>query len=460
MSVLISKDEIGSLVKTANQTIEKNLRRIGDVWYLAAGSNHFNTLWTRDFCFASRGLFYLDRQDVFLSHFLSLISFQRKDGLIPRVIDSVSTRIRVSASCLGYLIPVLPTSYGLKDPLKPEYVDEHGTEAIDSNLLFVHAYFDWLIYCLTEQRDNDHELLMTLDKVIQENPGLKNRLSLDSINHENIFAVVVESLDLALQYYSDKYHQDLIQQKPFADWQDSASRAGFAFYTNCLMFLMHLKFRVLLTSFNHLEGLKKTIEKLPCPDLEKFRCPRTKLFKSILGEDFISLDGHLLLLDFQIVMKNFEQNDSERIKNNSSFIRQLNWSLEKLSLLKCEEIWQDLKPSELFNRLPGFNTVPSYPISDLSFAVRLVGLQEYHGKIYWTWLMALVLKIADRLKDQEIQEKVFQALSKSSLSVGSISEILVYDEEQQDLKEFHSWMYRSEAPFSWGAGMLAYSLLS
>lgn len=455
---MISSQQRQKLIEIALRTLDQNVRSIAGSSYLAAGSHHFNTLWTRDFCFAAKGLIYLDKHDIFLSHFLNLISYQRpSDGLLPRVIDSISTRVRVSLSCAGYVLPFLPTSYPLGSNLKPEFVDEHGTEAIDSNLLFIHSYLDWLIYLLTKSKDPDAsldlEVFQSIQSCVQQNPGL-SRWS--RLNQDQTLNTLTESLIKAVRYYDGKSKDGAIYQSAFADWQDSTERTGFTFYTNVLMVLLRNKIKALASSCIHLRGLLDAMDSLGlAPSLDSFYDDSSGLYRSVKGRKFYSLDGHLLLLDHWVSLRKIlNHNSVDRVQDS------FRESLRQVESYHPEKIWQNLKQSELFADLPGFNTFPSYPKNELSLAVKLVGLQEYHGRIYWTWLMALTLKLANWFGDTQLAQELVDALLSSSLEKEVVTEVLVFDRKEKVLKEFRSTLYRSESPFSWGAGMLAYSLLS
>src|SRR5579862_8075425 len=78
----------------AQESLLANLRVIGDGsgqrTVLVAGSSQYNSVWLRDFCFASGGLMIAGRRDAVEDTIRELIAKQRADGLYPRLLDSYS----------------------------------------------------------------------------------------------------------------------------------------------------------------------------------------------------------------------------------------------------------------------------------------------------------------------------------------------------------------------------------
>lgn len=189
------------LFQIAKSSLEANIVELHSGKYLRAGANQFGSLWTRDFCFASKGLELIGRADVVDHHVWTLIkSAHPESGLIPRILESGSSALRVTAHCLfgwSRLPKLLPR---LKDPLRPEYLGEHKTPAMDSNSLsLIVAHRSWQRLSQKQREEmipHIQRALGFLEKSIQE-PGW-------------------------------------IEQSPFSDWQDSVSRAGFSFYVNIL----------------------------------------------------------------------------------------------------------------------------------------------------------------------------------------------------------------------------------
>src|SRR5690349_8047136 len=81
----VRADEGARLHAIAQASLQANVVTLESGPYLVAGQHQFRSLWTRDFCFASRGLLLLDRADVVRNHLTALALNRRlKDGLVPR----------------------------------------------------------------------------------------------------------------------------------------------------------------------------------------------------------------------------------------------------------------------------------------------------------------------------------------------------------------------------------------
>jgi glycogen debranching enzyme len=201
----------------------------------------------------------------------------------------------------------------------------------------------------------------------------------------------------------------LIVQPKYADWQDSVRREGRSFYINLLYAHVAHKLAALP------DGLEDTIRKT-------FFDETRGLFRSLVGHDLVSLDGNLLAID--------------------------------LGFARSDALYAALKQSALWTRggLPGSNTVPDYPAGWAHWPARLAGLTHYHDRMHWSWLMGLSGKVAHAMNDGAEARRIFEGLATMAERDGTIAEI--YREKDGALVPFRSLLYRSEAPFSWGAGMI------
>ncbi len=127
------------------------------------------------------------------------------------------------------------------------------------------------------------------------------------------------------------------------------------------------------------------------------------------------------------------------------------WAIEFNLIANKEILYKNLAQHQLFKlyKIPGYATYPSYTMDDTYIQVKVVGLQEYHGKIYWSWLMAYSAKIAYQMKDMKTFNSVYAVLKKVALRDRSLVEIYNNDAE---FTVFTSPLYTSESPFSWGSG--------
>jgi glycogen debranching enzyme len=357
--------------------------------YLAAGGNQFRSLWTRDFAFAARGLMRVGRLDVVQNHLEALIRAARpEDGLVPRTLDSHPIALRVALGSVGNLVHGLGRSLPLLDRLRAQYLDEHGSPAIDSNLLVLLTAIDYA----RAARDR----------------GWWSRVEDDLVR--------------VYRFYDRHRVDGLIRQPRYSDWQDSVRREGHTFYTNLLYYTVSRRLQQ-----NHRFAIDPSeVEACRRRIISVFLDPRSGLFLSLAGHRHLSLDGNLLAIDLDF----FEDPGRDRA------------------------LYRAMVRSELWRRhdgLPGFNTTPDYPRRWVHGPARLARLCHYHDRIFWSWLMALSAKVADRVGDEVTRTRVLCALTRAAHRDGTIAEIYA---PLPRLPKWRSWIYRSETPFSWGAGMI------
>ncbi|MFA7266223.1 MAG: hypothetical protein WC054_07915 [Candidatus Nanopelagicales bacterium] len=190
------------LLDTALASLRANLVDTDSGKMLAAGWSQFRTLWTRDFCFSVPGLLAAGHADVVDRQLRTLLAFQRDDGLIVRGLDVVDPKRRVLLNTALHPLPRRVRTPGYEGrPLLPEYLGEHGTPAIDSNVLVAQAICQYVAH--------------TRDRALFDD----NR----------------DAIERAMAYYSEKFNDGLISQPAFSDWQDSASRQGPGLYLHVLL---------------------------------------------------------------------------------------------------------------------------------------------------------------------------------------------------------------------------------
>ena len=244
------------LFSVAKNSLEHNIVELSDGGVVRAGSHQFASLWTRDFCFASRGLRALKRDDVTANHLSRLLNALRDDGLVPRVLDSKASWKRVARYSL---VPFRPDSPDVTDDLKAEYKGEHGTIAIDSNALVLITAYEYLI------STGDHAWFE------QHQANLKK----------------------ALDFYRPYFKDGLIKQDKYSDWQDSVKRNSATFFTNFLVWkaLNHYK------EFSAFNIEQKTVD-LFRSNLDKtFFDKNLGLYKSLDHGDWVSLEGILYAIE-------------------------------------------------------------------------------------------------------------------------------------------------------------------
>ena len=320
-------DDAQNIYKIAKKNIQNNIITIDNKKFLTAGKNQFRSIWTRDFCFSSEGLLLAGYHDLVRDHLNFLIANpQKKDFLMPLYMDSQTPIIRVLSASLNQ---ALGTKILISTPnkLKPFYLINGIHPSIDSNILVLYAAMNYLKYT------KDKEWLL----------ANKNYL-------KNIY-----------KYYDSKIVNGLIYQGPHSDWQDSAKREGFSFFTNLLYLQVSQYFE--FKNENQLIKLKHLLH-------ERFFDSQSGLYFSMLDEKYISLEGNLWAIEYNTF-------------GNSFFL------------------YENLMRSQLFNKYNslGFATFPSYTNKELYSQVKISGLKEYHGSLYWSWLMNKSAKIAFLMND-------------------------------------------------------------
>jgi len=209
-----------------------------------------------------------------------------------------------------------------------------------------------------------------------------------------------------------------LTQPAFSDWQDSAARTGPTFYLNLLWW----------AAFQALEksGL---VENKAAPARQALLSFFTESLLPLdsLTDSRLSFDGTLLALRFGFFL------GEQRGK-----------------------LWNALREHPTWRLKPGVPVSAPYKKSEISWTTRLVGLRHYHDGLAWTWLLALALRFARELGDTEEEERLAGILGRS-LKNGLLPEVL---DPMKQFGAFRSTLYRSECPFSWGAGILAEALLA
>lgn len=254
-----SKKEYDSLKSFCLNALSKNTVRLKEGPFLVAGKNQFRSMWTRDFCFAARGLIAVGNYEVVKNHLHFLLKNMRKDGLVPRTVDSMLPRYRVTRNSIRYLFGI-GTIPEITDPLIIEYKDEHGTEAIDSNLLVIITALTYI------EASKDLDWLKT---------------------HES-------NLKKAVSFYDNKLDDGLIIQRKFSDWQDSVKREGKTCYTN----LLYWHVCNMLQQYPEFGIAKEKVDLLRDKLIQNFYDTDSGLFRSVLNERYISLDANLLAIEF------------------------------------------------------------------------------------------------------------------------------------------------------------------
>lgn len=373
----------------AQSSLRSNIVSLQSGQYLVAGQHQFRTLWTRDFCSSIRGLLSMGETEVVRNH-LGVLMDQRRypDGLISRVMDSIPIQLRVIIDSVFAFIR-FPLGIPIEDPLKAQFKDEHGSEAIDSNALVLLGALDYF-----EQ---------TQDQAWWD-------------VHKQELVEIFHFYQLHLN------SQGLLTQQQFSDWQDSVSRQGVTSYAN-LLYVLLLRRLAHYAEFQIPSDQWLTQREV---FIQTFYDAQSGLFRSIQNEPYFSLDTQLLAIDRDLF------SDAPEL---------------------AQDLYLSLKRSPLWNGpagIPGFVTTPDYPASWVTQTVKWAGLEHYHDEVYWSWLIALSAKVSLKQGDIDEARRITTELARVIERDGVVAEIFF---PTPKLALWEKPIYKAETPFSWGSAL-------
>lgn len=467
-----------SLKSKAQTSLRANIVTVDTgLSYIRAGANHFGSLWTRDFVYSAPGAMELGEDGIFAvrSHISRLLYQLDHNNLVPRLFDSAAkghlkgSERRIAAYLLDGRSPISigfvrflepfnflngisvefnvsndPTAYSRREealrlrdtaeqPLLPEYIGEHGTPALDSNALTVIGAIQYY------QKTNDVRWLQ----------------------------FHTEQMKKALEFYAPYFsRRGLIRQPRYSDWQDSVQRSGHSFYVNFLYWKVQTMIKNLkesgdrnFASFN-IDVAK--LNRMRSLLWEDFFDPSVKLFQThpnLVLRDRYGLEDQLFALQtpefFEGVAVEFSSNtflSGEQLRNSM------------YQSLKRSELWKGSQHTHYDFNVPGLATSGPYFFWDRSIQTVGSGLRRYHDKFIWSWLVAESAKVATMFEGREAGMKILMDFYNSALfkndAIGEIYTIGCHsiDESVTGLLGIptteNRYFYRSEAPFSWGAGKI------
>ncbi len=251
----------GNIFEIAAKSLRANIISLPSGKFITAGQNQFLTLWTRDFCHSVRGLVAIGEEEVAKNHLRYLLKSLREDGLVPRVLDNRQVQLRVAWQSFRKIVPILP-KLAFKEPLKAQYIDEHGSNAFDSNVLLILA-------CL--QMD---------DAFWKEN----------EVDIHQVW-----------NWYDDKFQDGLIYQTGFADWQDTTKREGKTFLMNLFYFLAATRLKQ--------RGWTINIDLNEFQNIIKKTFFNGSVYISMLDYPQVSVDGNLFALESEEFLNPQEKKD-------------------------------------------------------------------------------------------------------------------------------------------------------
>jgi glycogen debranching enzyme len=236
------------------------------------------------------------------------------------------------------------------------------------------------------------------------------------------------TLELALRWlksYSES-PGGLLSQQGFSDWTDSVARRGCVLYTNVLYWKVlhemahHAKKLDRNGTSSHLEysadGIAKLIQ-------ERFWRADLGYFVTNDNLHNLSSDGNLLAIA---------------------------WGLATAE--QTESILKVMEEAGMSEPVPTRVAYPSYPSELIALENHIAGLPNYHTDASWLWLGAWHLIALTQHNDHDRAKKLLEGLVDVIVRDRQVNEV-----HGPDGKPLSSFWYKSEAPLTWNAGMVAYA---
>lgn len=220
-----------------------------------------------------------------------------------------------------------------------------------------------------------------------------------------------------LDAYLPWLRNGLIHQPPFSDWQDSARREGPGLFLHLCVLraartLVAAGFAVPAAFEPHAFARRV---------LEAFADPESGLLRQHTDRGPVPLESQLMIL------------------NRPGLLLDDGEATAYFEKLRHHPIWMN----------HGVPVHPAYPVKDIAWTVRCVGLRSYHDGLSWSWLLADQFRCARNRGDDVSARKILTAQARAAEKHGRIHE--VYRRRGDELIPFAGPLYRSEGPFTWGA---------
>jgi glycogen debranching enzyme len=311
-----------------------------------------------------------------------MLSFQRKDGLLPRAVAPWAPYIMILADTFGLHLE-------FKAPLRPNYTSEALINNIDCNAFLVWATLRYA------RASGDGDFVR---------------------RHQGV-------LERALAWYDGRMKDGLVFQSPFSDWQDSIARRGRVFYSNLIYW----------------KGLRAMEE------LAAYFEPRDR--ESAAGWRARADAFAARLVEFFWDKKLGAFKNSDRIPGIESGANLLAAAWGLVGPEKTESILHAFDAPGVRRPLGLRATVPAYPWYMKSIFATVGGNTDYHDDQVWSWQTALEATVWASLGRPERGERALAPMAEVIAKDGVVGE--VYDDDCQVKRR----LFRSECPFTWGAGM-------
>jgi len=417
--IIVENGEEEELLNYAIKSLKANFVIFNNKQYLVAGGCQYHAFRIRDQAHCVSALSSLKHFDVIQNNLDLYLDNLKKNGLGPVSGATITPDHRFCCSSLRNFFGCVRKRFSISqdDDLIFQYQDDNEGYEFDTNLL----------------------ILLSIFKIGADDE------------------IILEKMKRIFEFYDKFKIDDIIYQPSYSDWQYSQSRNGPTLTTN-ILYLEVIKQFSLMGDNNPIASSLPNYDVVAKKIYNLFYQESTGLFKSIAGEEHVSLDGILFILKFDSF--NYIKQDNGEICNSKDIYKNLKqnqlWKGSSmssyLSRIDCL-CWCNKLPISKDTHFPGFVTYPNYSPSSVRGEMRLIGLQHYHDSMYWSWLMAfsgeMAYKMNDIIQGDLILKNLLYIIKQEDGNF--VHEIYNHNEE---FKPFHSLLYSSEKPFSWGAAYI------
>lgn len=254
-----------SAIQIAIQALKTNTASVNGHEYLLAGNKQFHNLWVRDLSMSVSGALAVGLVKPVRDSLEAIFSFQRDDGLLPRLIDHQDGQLRAVLGVVGI-------RQSFKEPLKAWFESENRITTIDGNLTVIWA----------------------ASKYISKTSDLR-------FAHQWF-----SSMESAIQFIENNYLEDglVSKQQGFADWEDSVNRNGRVALTN-LFYVLALRgaseWAMAIRKVDRANDYQQKAEAQAVRFMDYFWDPKKKVLRNFDGDDRFTADANLLAITEKVL---------------------------------------------------------------------------------------------------------------------------------------------------------------
>lgn len=289
-----------------------------------------------------------------------------------------------------FVLATLGARLALKAPLRANFISDHLVLTYDTNALVIDAI------CRAALAAGD--------------PGFALRL--------------LPSMERALAWCRARMRDGLLHQEPFSDWKDTiATRRGKVFFTQLQLWkALDSLARLFDAAGEGARALSFRGEAAGFARLlqDSFWDDHGGFYRDTLEYPVLSTDGNLAAVAWGFV----PGSRAGRI----------------LDAILARGLWTPWGP----------RAGERYPYSEKGWFARVALVHGYQDDFVWLWLSALALRALHAAGRADHRDRLLGTLCERIVREDKISEVY----RPEDGREVRTWLYRSEAPFSWSSGML------